>query len=481
MQKRKLFSGIIVRRMREEGRITQADLAQKLDISASYLNQIEHDQRPLTANVLIALSRVFRVDVATFSDDGRDRLLYDLKDALADPAFGGVDIPASEVKVVAQSAPTIARALVTVQGAHRAVLDRYQSLDSALEAAIPGQASVAPNLPYDEVRDFFHSIGNYVEQLDEMAEDIADKMQRAGHDIRHILLHRHVVTVEQDSSLDVAKPIRRFDPNLRILYLDMFLGQPTQSFAMAHQLALLEAAAQIDAVVDAAGFKSHDAKAVCMVALANYFAGAVILPYGRFLAAATEWRYDIGALAATFGASQEQVCHRLSTMQRPGMEGIPFYFLRVDRAGNITKRHSATRFQFARYGGACPLWNVHEAFEASDRHLVQVAEMPDGVRYLSIALAITKRGTTAASPTRRYAIGFGCELAYADRVVYADGIDLRRPQTVVPIGISCRLCDRNDCAQRAFPPIGSRLTINPNQRMEVPYEHSGPSKKLNAP
>ena len=254
-----------------------------------------------------------------------------------------------------------------------------------------------------------------------------------------------------------------------------------QSFAMAHQLALLEAAAQIDAVVDAAGFKSHDAKAVCMVALANYFAGAVILPYGRFLAAATEWRYDIGALAATFGASQEQVCHRLSTMQRPGMEGIPFYFLRVDRAGNITKRHSATRFQFARYGGACPLWNVHEAFEASDRHLVQVAEMPDGVRYLSMALAITKRGTTAASPTRRYAIGFGCELAYADRVVYADGIDLRRPQTVVPIGISCRLCDRNDCAQRAFPPVGCRLTINPNQRMEVPYEHSGPSKKLNAP
>lgn len=443
--------------------MTQAELAAKLDISASYLNQIEQNQRPLSANVLIALSRVFRVDVAAFSDDAQDRLLYDLRDALSDPAFGGVDAPAAEVKAVAQNAPTVARALIRLQGAHRATLDRYMALD---------QSAGEQNLPYDEVRDFFHSIGNYVDELDTAAEAIAETLDET-HSGLEARLARHGVSVGYDRSLEDRKPIRRFDRGARRVVVDAFADRPTQTFALAHQLALIEASAQIEAIARAAAFRSPDATAVAKVALANHFAGALVLPYGRFLAAAGALRHDLGALAATFGASLEQVCHRLSTMQRPGMEGVPFYFLRVDRAGNITKRHSATRFQFARYGGACPLWNVHEAFETPDRMLVQVAEMPDGLRYLSMAVAIGKRGPTAGAPARRYALGLGCEIAYADRVVFADALDLKRPQALARIGTSCRLCDRPDCAQRAFPTVGSRLTIDPDRRMEVPYDLSG--------
>ncbi len=471
MARTKLFSGTTIRSLRIAARMSQVELAAKVDISPSYLNQIEHNQRPLSANVLLGLARVFRVDAATFSDEAQDRLLFDLRDALTDPAFGGVDISSVEVKTVAQNAPNVARSLIHLQGAHRAVLDRYMSLDQSM-----GESSQTPtNMPYEEVRDFFHAIGNYVADLDTAAERL-DATFAPGNDapqdrLQRCLQDRHGITVQLDRTLRDRKPIRRFDRSARAVVLDGFADPPTQSFALAHQLALLEVPQQIEAVASSARFRSPDAIAVAQIALANYFAGALILPYGRFFAAARTLRHDIKALSASFGASVEQVCHRLSTMQRPGMEGVPFYFLRVDRAGNITKRHSATRFQFARYGGACPLWNVHEAFEASDRTLVQVAEMPDGVRYLSMAMAISKSGTTAAAPTRRYALGLGCELAYADQVVYADGTDLRRPQNVTPIGVSCRLCDRPDCAQRAFPPVGSRLSIDPDIRNEIPYVH----------
>jgi predicted transcriptional regulator/transcriptional regulator with XRE-family HTH domain len=466
MTRSKLFSGLTIRRIRMDARMTQAELASKLDISASYLNQIEQNQRPLSANVLIALSRVFRVDVAAFSDDAQDRLLYDLRDALSDPAFGGVETPAAEVKAVTQNAPSVARALIRLQGAHRATLDRYMSLD---------QSAGEQNLPYDEVRDYFHSIGNYVDELDTMAESVCEALPIAGAEaherIKARLVQRHGVQVGYDRSLELRKPIRRFDRSAGVVTVDAFADRPTQTFALAHQVALLEAGSVIDRIARGAGFRSPDAMAVARVALANHFAGALVLPYGRFLHAAGALRHDIVALAASFGASLEQVCHRLSTMQRPGMEGVPFYFLRVDRAGNITKRHSATRFQFARYGGACPLWNVHEAFETPDRMLTQVAEMPDGLRYLSLAVAITKRGATAHAPVRRYALGLGCEIAYADRVVFADGIDPKRGANVALIGTSCRLCDRADCAQRAFPPVGSRLSIDPDLRRDVPYEH----------
>lgn len=279
---------------------------------------------------------------------------------------------------------------------------------------------------------------------------------------------RHHVRVLHDRSLTDGLPIRRFRPHSRTLEMDGFADLSSLAFAMAHQIALLEACDVIDALVQDAGFRSAGAAAVCKVALANYYAGAVLLPYDEFLQAARAHRHDLGLLTRLFGASMEQVAHRLSTMQRPGANGVPFYFLRVDRAGNITKRHSATRLAFARYGGACPLWNVHEAFEAPDRLHVQIAEMPDGVRYLSLAQAITKPGLGRGTQ-RRYAIGLGCEVADAGQVVYADEIALDSDRSVTPIGVSCRLCDRPDCAQRAFPPVGRSISIDPHVRRAVPY------------
>jgi predicted transcriptional regulator len=204
--------------------------------------------------------------------------------------------------------------------------------------------------------------------------------------------------------------------------------------------------------------------------MANYFAGAVLMPYRRFAEAARETRHDLERLSIQFGASIEQVAHRLSTLQRPGAKGIPFFFVRVDQAGTITKRHSATRLQFARFGGACPLWNVHSAFETPGQFLRQLADTPDGVRYFCLARDVSKSGGAYHTPIRRFAIGLGCEVRHADQIVYADGLNTKLASAYQPIGISCRICERVGCHQRSVPPLEGKLRIDPNHRDALPYE-----------
>ena len=194
------------------------------------------------------------------------------------------------------------------------------------------------------------------------------------------------------------------------------------------------------------------------------------MPYGAFLAAAREMRHDLERLADRFGASLEQVAHRLSTLQRPGAKGVPMFFVRVDQAGTITKRHSATRLQFARYGGACPLWNVHQAFETPGQFLRQLAETPDGVRYLCLAREVSHGGGAWRAPVRRYAIGLGCEVSHAAQMVYADGLDLTDAAAFEPIGVSCRICERRACHQRSVPPLERALSIDPDRRGILPYD-----------
>ena len=236
------------------------------------------------------------------------------------------------------------------------------------------------------------------------------------------------------------------------------------------QLALLTQDPLIEATLDLARFHTDEARAIAKIGLANYFAGAALMPYGAFLTAAQETRHDLELLAHRFGASIEQVAHRLSTLQRPGAKGIPFFFVRVDQAGTITKRHSATRLQFARFGGGCPLWNVHQAFETPGRFLRQLAETPDGVRYISLARDVSKSGGSFGAPVRRFAIALGCEVRHAGALVFADGLDMDAPRAFEPIGISCRICERINCHQRSVPPLERRLTVNPNTRGVLPYD-----------
>ena len=263
--------------------------------------------------------------------------------------------------------------------------------------------------------------------------------------------------------------LRHFDRETGTLTLSARAPSETRRFQLLLQLALLTQDNLLEATLDFARFQSEGARAIAKMGLANYFAGAALMPYGAFLSTAQGVRHDLEVLALRFGASIEQVCHRLSTLQRPGAKGIPFFFVRVDQAGTITKRHSATRLQFARFGGACPLWNVHRAFETPGRFLRQLAETPDGVRYISLACDVSKPGGSFGAPVRRFAIALGCEVKHAGDLVYADDLDVTNARAFEPIGISCRICERTDCHQRSVPPLERRLQVTPDERGVLPY------------
>ena len=463
----KLYIGRKVRELREANRATQAVFAERLGISTSYLNQVENNQRPVSAAVLLALAENFQIDIASISTTDGDRLLSALSEALADPLFENYSPSLQELKLITRNAPEFARALISCHQAYRRNGEQLASLDDSIGRS----ASLAEPTPYEEVRDFLHFLDNYIHALDMAAEKLAAEIGLGEGETGRVLATR----LEERHGVRLARPahdddvIRTFDPQSRLLYLSPYLAPSTRGFQMAFQMAQLEGESLVTELVRAAKFRSHEAEDICRIGLYNYFAGALTLPYEAFLSTARALRHDLELLAARFGASTEQIAHRLSTLQRPGHKGVPIFFARIDRAGNITKRHSAAKLQFARYGAACPLWNAHQAFEAPGRFIRQLAETPDGVRYLCVATELAKGGRGFNARQRRYTIALGCEVSYAGEFVYADGLDLTNRDNFEPIGISCRICERANCAQRAVPPIMRKLAVDHNVRSTLPY------------
>ncbi|MCV0415915.1 MAG: short-chain fatty acyl-CoA regulator family protein [Brevundimonas sp.] len=475
----KLFLGAKLRKLREARGWTLEACAERLGLSPSYLSQLETNQRPATARVLIALTRAFHVDASLFDLEGDARLLADLREATTDiagPVSGEAEPPtAAELKQAVVNTPRLARQFLALHQTFRRLDERVKALDDTLGRDERG-AGVAV-LPFEEVRDFFHYRDNYIDSLDTAAERLAAGLPREGQIERSLEAALGDIHGVRVVTVGGQEALRRYDPVNRVLTLDAWRPGATRTFQMAHQLALLSFREQIEAELDQAAFRTDAARDVARIGLANYAAGATLLPYKAFLEAAREERHDIDRLRTRFQVSFEQVCHRLSNLQRPGWRGVPFYFARVDMAGNITKRHSATRFQFARFGGACPLWNVHEAFAAPDRIDVQLAEMPDGSRYVSIAKSVSKPSGSYLANDRRYALSLGCEVEHAPSLIYSAGLDLNGPAT--KIGVSCRICERTDCTQRAFPPIDRTLEVPENERGVVPYRFgSAPAQRF---
>lgn len=470
--RQKVFAGHAVRRLRDKLGLKQTELATRLQVSPSYINQIESNQRPLTAPVLIAISRAFGVDITTFGADDLDRIVADLRETAADPLFRDLDLGVQDMKAVANLSPAFAHAFLRMHVALRRTAEWRSSLDDMLTTGTGG-ADESKLIPYEEVRDYFHYIDNYVDELDCAAEALAERLGvLAGSDpaaaFTAYLAAQYRVSVDIGAA-DPQAPLYALDVRAKRLVLSGTLSPQGRAFRLAATIAQLEQGALVDRLVASAGFRSQTAGEIGRLALFNYVAGALILPYRRFLALAQVRRHDLDRLVLETGASMEQVCHRLSTLQRPGARGVPFYFAKVDRAGNITKRHSATRFQFARHGGACPVWNVHQAFEAGGRTLVQVGEMPDGVRYLCLARGISTPTLRYGQADRAYTLGLGCEVSFADQMVQADGLDLKAAP-VARLGISCRICPRRDCDLRAFPPLDRDIRTDPAVRGIIPFE-----------
>lgn len=465
MAVQKIYAGVSLRETRARAGLTQRAFADRLGVSLPYLSQMENNHRPVSAGVLLRLASEFGVDVGGLATSDAERMVIDMREALADPLFDSAP-PLADLRLAATNAPSLARAFLDLYRAHRQGQERLAALDEAIGAV--GQNAVPA--PWEEVRDFFHYCDNYIDAVDRAAERFAcpegiraDPQQRATD-----ALARKGITV--DTAELGPGPVFRRD-GARII-LNAAAETATRRFQLLHQVALETRAELLEATLDLARFRSQTARDIARVGLANYFAGAALLPYRAFLTTAHRERHDLERLAHLFGASLEQVAHRLSTLQRPGEKGIPFFFVRVDQAGTITKRHSATRLQFARFGGACPLWNVHQAFEMPGRFLRQLAETPDGVRYLCLSRDVSKPAGAFGAPVRRFAFGLGCEISHAPALVYSDGLDPGEPRAYQEIGISCRICPRRNCHQRSVPPIDRSLRIPDERGGPLPYEIS---------
>ncbi len=466
MRPRRRFVGAALKALRHRMGLAQGAMAARLGLSVSYISQLESDDRPITPQVAARLAEAFPLDWTLPEGDELTRRIEALRAALDAPLFDGLE-PPDQPHRIAEQQPALVDRLVRLHTAWRQAEARRQIADEALSSGVQGGA----RLPWEEVRDWFHDEGNYIDALDRAAEALAEAIgiEPLPEDVLTGRLGRdHGVVTRLSEADDGDQPLRRFDPLRGLLVLDRVMPAETRRFLIAQQLAQMEFARLIDAIAAAASL-SGAARDIVRLGLANYAAGALLMPYERFRRAARELRHDIDRLSRRYGVSFEQACHRLSTLQRPGARGIPMFFCRVDMAGNITKRHSATRLQFARFGGACPLWVVHEAVAIPDRILVQLAETPDGVRYVSMAKGLVKPSGSFARSPRRYAVALGCEAEHAADFIYADGLDLANPAAATPIGVSCRLCPRPDCDQRAFPPAERLIAIDPNLRDVVPY------------
>lgn len=467
----KTYVGSRLRQLRSERGLSQVALAQTLDISASYLNQIEHDARPLTATVLTKITETFGVDEGFFDTQDNVRLVAELREVLLDDDVEAPEsaLAAGELSSMVTAHPDIAQSVINLYRRYRNATDQLAAAtDERGDRSMRGSITA----PHEEVRDFFSQRHNYIHSLDTAAEEMTARMRMHSGDVRGEIIDR----LEQRHGVQVARRVdlgdhvlHRFDPETRRVEVSAALSAGQRAFRLATELAFLEYGDLLDEVCNEGNFTSDDARSLARYGLANYFAAAALLPYSQFHGAAEDFRYDIERLSAFYAVSYETICHRLSTLQRPNLRGIPWSFVRVDRAGNMSKRQSATGFHFSSSGGTCPLWNVYETFASPGKILTQITEMPDGREYFWIARTVERRAARYGQPGKTFAIGLGCELRHAARVIYSDGLEIGPQARITPIGAGCRMCERQHCTQRAFPSLGTPLRINEHGSTVSPY------------
>jgi len=460
---RPLYLGPRLKRLRRELGLTQQAMADDLEVSPSYIALIERNQRPVTAELLLRLARSYRLDVTDLAGEDSNDYARRLTDVLRDPLFAEIDLPALEVADLAASFPGISEALLRL---HHAYLREQAALAEQGEGQGGGGNGVVAD-PVVQARAFVTAHRNHFPTLDNKAESIAEKVAEAG-GLQPYLAKAHAIRTRHLPPDVMMGSVRRFDRHNQQLLLDDTLSGPTRQFQVALQVAYSECRPDFSALVRAAKLESPTAQNLLRRALADYTAAAILMPYDRFARAVEERAYDVEALAARFAVSFEQAAHRLTTLNRPGTERVPFFFLRVDAAGNVSKRLDGAGFPFAAHGGGCPLWSVHTAFVRPLQIHTQWLELPDGQRFFSIARSVLSGGGGYNRPRVERAIALACAAEHAPRLVYAANQDPRRVEAT-PIGINCRLCHRPGCTARALPPIGREILADDYRRPQAPF------------
>jgi predicted transcriptional regulator/transcriptional regulator with XRE-family HTH domain len=470
MADRKLFLGARLKRLRRDLGVTQTRMAEDLGVSPSYLNLLERNQRPVTAQVLLRLAEAYDVDLKTLSTDPESSGATDLSEVFADQMFRDLGLARHEIAEVADLAPGISDAIVRL---YRGYLDQQRLTDlGAVARPEEGGVSHSVVTPSDWVRDFIQGHKNHFGELEEAGEALAAQLAAEPHEFmpvaRERLARRHGIQVRVVPVDVLPESVRRFDHHRKRLFLSEVLTAEGRAFAIAYQLALLEGRDLLENLADRAAPPDRPTRNLLKVSLTNYLAAAVLMPYGAFHEAVERTAYDLDLIRTRFGVSYEQACHRLTTLARPGARGVPFFMVRTDSAGNISKRFAGSGFPFSRFGGSCPRWNIHSSFRTPGRIVIQIIETPDGARYFTFSRTVSRIAAPYIGEDSDLAIGMGCELKYAERLIYSRGLDLREP-IATGIGPACRICERPACPQRAAEPINRTLMVDDFTKSISPY------------
>ena len=461
---RKLFLGGRLKRLRRDLALTQTAMAADLAVSPSYLNHIERNQRPVSAQLLLRLAETYDVDLRTLGQGGGAASEATLSEAFSDAFFAGLAIPRHEIVQLADDQPALAEAVLKLFRAYADQRDRDRA-----DGDLGGEATAA-----DWVRDFVQARQNHFPELDQWGEALAAGLDAEGPGepfetrARVRLQRLHGLSVRTLPAEVMVEWTRRFDPHRKRLLLTEALGPSSRAFAIAYQLAQVEHGADVARLAEQAAAPDEATTRLLKVSLTNNLAAAILMPYAAFHAVAEATGYDLARLQARFGVSFEQAAHRLTTLSRPTARGVPFFLMRVDQAGNVSKRYAAGAFPFSRFGGACPRWRLHSAFRTPGRIVTQIVETPDGGRWFTLARTVDRQGADGFGEGQDIAIGLGCELRHADRLIHARGLDLKSPE-VTPIGPACRLCHRHPCAERAAPPADRALAVDDWAKSVSPY------------
>ena len=465
----KTFVGPRLRQLRRDHGHTQADMAARLGVSAAYINLMEHNQRSLSVRVLVGLLESYGVDWQDLVNDVDDKTFDDLRHAIKDPFFGDCQMDPRELRAAIDNAPNLVEYFLKMHAEYRNLLENVMRIGNE---RMPSElmASSAETV----VHDFFRNNSNYFPGLEQAASQLRSDLRKDSDMVyaalRQRLLKKHGVEVKVVAVEDMGEALRIYDEEAKVIRLSEGLDHINKVFQLAHVSCFLEFEGVLEDITARLNDPRDGVVKRCQVELANYFSAALLMPYDEFLKMAKDTRYDIDRLAARFEVSFEQVCHRLTTLQKDGNRGVPFFFLRVDKAGNVSKRFNATTFQIAEFGGACPVWNLHTAFRTPGVVIPQFVELPDGERFFTLSRTTERPAFSRDTQDRRLVLSLGCSVSHCDDVVYANSTLIKHEPEFSKIGINCHLCPREGCSQRAHQPLMTEFKIDPNRRGGTRYD-----------
>jgi predicted transcriptional regulator/transcriptional regulator with XRE-family HTH domain len=461
MAERKIFVGPRVRRVRNGLGLTQTAMAEALEISPSYLNLIERNQRPLTVQLLLKLSSVYKIDLDELQGETGGSA-GQLREVFADPLLAS-EIPAEQELIeVVEAAPNAAIGMIRLYRAYREQAARLSDLAELLSREGHLPALTGARLPLDEVRDQLERRPNFFAAIDEAAEAFHAKLA-PGDDLagslKAWLRNEHGIFVRTLPVHAMPNLRRRYDRHTTRLFLSERLSPFDQLQELATEAVQLALRGEILKELETLTLSTPEGRRIARFELARYAAHGLMMPYSAFLAAAQRLRYDIDGLRCRFGVSYDQAASRLTTLQRPGASGIPFFLMEIDIAGHRLRKAGAQGFPQSRFGGGCSKLGVHVAFAQPGQILVDAVEMPDGGQFLTISRTIEGPQSSFGERVRRTALLIGCDLGLRDEIVYGQAV---APETLPPVGIgaACRLCERQGCLSRAEPPVTKPLGLD---------------------